>query len=175
MHDGDRVYCTKHFLSEVAFGMIKKAEAERDAAREKMKLLRDVAAELWGQRDLWDESPTRFLAWVHNQTGEEAVRGMKAEAERDYARGKVEEQGKRLAIYKFDFGELCVDEDAVRKERDTLRARVEELTNAADRLMLVLQHVDNQDRDELNAMDSGADEFRAIVWPKPPADTGEEG
>ncbi len=64
-------------------------------------------------------------------------------------------------------------------ERDaeiaTLRARVEELTNAADRLMLVLQHVDNQDRDELNAMDSGADEFRAIVWPKPPADTGEEG
>ena len=66
------------------------AEAERDEAREKMKLLRDVAAELWGQRDLWDESPTRFLAWVHNQTGEEAVRGMKAEAERDKANKRVE-------------------------------------------------------------------------------------
>ncbi len=67
------------------------AEAERDEAREKMKLLRDVAAELWGQRDLWDESPTRFLAWVHNQTGKEAVRGMKAEAERDTLRARVEE------------------------------------------------------------------------------------
>ncbi len=75
---------------------LQKADAERDAAREKMKLLRDVAAELWGPRDLWDESPTRFLAWVHNQTGGEAVRGMKAEAERDTLRARVEERDTRI-------------------------------------------------------------------------------
>ena len=47
-----------------------------------------------------------------------------------------------------------------------LEAENERLKAAGSRLMFVLQHVDNEDRDELAAMDSGADEFRAVFWPK---------
>ncbi len=48
-----------------------------------------------------------------------------------------------------------------------LEAENERLRKAGSRLMFVLQHVDNEDKDELAAMDSGADEFRDVLWPKP--------